>query len=225
MFQVDRPLFVSAGVSFHTNVDLTDGPLTPGDMTVSERHEYDANSRLTFQVKDNGNPVGAYNARGPLMPDPLGLYTSGNINARGNATRNAYDGLGRPWQKTIELTITGEGGDPLNPTNTYNPDGLITLRTTYDANGRMVSRADDKTNTQFYAYDVLNRQVAITNADAGWRAWTFDRDDNAITLRDENNTLHTFTYDGLNRLRAHALSPDATKTNVAGLPLLVGTTR
>jgi YD repeat-containing protein len=318
LFQVDRPLFVPAGASLHTNVDLTDGPLTPGDMTVSQRYEYDANSRLTFQVKDNGavfqqvydgagrllwkvlpqvdtvtpggpyptwsdftydadgnlvrqsdilsnphgkvppqvvtrlmvydrlnrrvretdhdghtrytefdsrnNQVGAYDARGPLMPDPLGLYTSGDINDRGNATRHAYDGLGRPWQQTIELTVTGEGGAPLNTTNTYNPDGLITLRTTYDANGRMVSRADDKTNTQFYAYDVLNRQVAITNADGGWRAWTFDRDDNPIGLRDENNTLHTFTYDGLNRLRAHALSPDATKTNVAGLPLLVGTT-
>jgi RHS repeat-associated protein len=196
---------------------------------------YDALNRRVRQTDPDGhtryaefdsqnNQVSAYDARGPLIPDPLGLYTSGNINDRGNALRSAYDGLRRPWQQTSQLTTTGEGGDPLNTTNTYNPDGLITLGTTFDANSRVVSRTDDDGNTQLYAYDVHNRQVAITNADGGWRAWTFDRDDNPTSLRDENNTLHTFTYDGLNRLRAHALSLDATKTNVAGLPLLVGTT-
>lgn len=317
-FQVDRALFMAAGVTQVVATTLADGPLTPGDGNVSERYEYDALDRLTFRVEDDSavyrtdydgagrrirhtlplvdnvtpggpfrttmeleydrndnlvrrldtqtnpqglvppaqmsmiyvydplnrlvrltdslgqtryseydsrdNVVSAYDARGALIPDPLGIYVAGNINDRGNATRFAYDGLNRRWREAKELSTTGDGNAPRDLTNPYNPDGLVALLEEHDANSRITSRTDDATNRTVYAYDTLNRLVAQTNADGGLRTWQYDRDHNPVSLRDENNTAHLFVYDGLNRQVAHHLSPDPAKTNSAGLPLLAGTT-
>jgi RHS repeat-associated protein len=318
-FQVDRALFVGAGVPRQVSAVLQDGPLTPGDGYVTERAEYDALGRRTFRLEDNGavcsftcdgagrrirdtlpltdavtpggpyptqtayqydannnpirrvdthtspsglvpptdvirlyvydalnrrvretdaeghtdyteydsrgNTVATYDARGPEIPDPLGLYTASNINARGNATRYAYDGRSRRWLEVHELTTSGEGGAPLDTSNPYNSDGLITLLTQDDGNSRVVSRTDDNTNTTAYGYDPLNRLISQRNADGGTRTMQYDRDDNRIQLVDENDAVHTFTYDGLDRLTSHALSPDQSKTIADGtLPLIVGTT-
>ena len=318
-FQIDRDLFLPSGVRLQRDVELTDGSLTPGDKKLSDRFEFDANSRRTFQVKDDGhvyqfaydganrlrvetwplvdtvtpggpypmkiertfdgnnnvirkvethpnakgvprpavlttlmvydaldrlvretdpaghtkyreydsrgNVVSAYDARGPLIADPLGLYAAGKINDRGNATRYAYDGLSRRWQEMNELTTSGEGGAPLDTANPYNPDGLITKLTSYDANSRIVSRTDDSTNSTFYAYDSLNRVVGQTNADGGTKAWRYDRDHHTVRLVDENNTVHTFVHDGLDRRISHAIAADPAKKIASGaLPLIVGTT-
>ena len=177
---------------------------------------------LEYDSRDN--VVASFDARGPLIADPFGLYTSGNINDRGNVTRYAYDGLRRPWREEKELTTTGDGGDPRDLTNPFNPDGLVTLQTERDANSRVTSRTDDTANRTLYAYDALNRRVAQTNADGGWRTFSYNRDHDRIGERDENNTSHTFVYDGLGRLVSHQLTPDPAKTNAAGLPMLTGTT-
>ena len=317
-FQMDRQLFLAAGVTQLVSTALSDGPLTPGDGYLTERYEYDALGRLTFRVEDaaavyrhqydgasrriteilpladtvtaggpyptqtafqydandnlirrvdthttpdgfaapfnetrlfvydalnrlvratdalgqthyteydsRGNIVAFYDARGLLISDPLGLYTSRSINHRGNVTRYAYDGLSRRWRDERELTTTGNGGAPRNLTNAFNADGLVVTGTEYDANSRVASRADDLTNRTVYAYDALNRLVAQTNADGGTRTPTYDRDHNPTTLLDENNTLHTYVYDTLSRRVSHTIAPDNSKTNSAGLPLLVGTT-
>ncbi len=318
LIQKDRALFLATGVTQQVVTSLVDGPLTPGDGRVSERHEFDASGRMTFRGEDdnavyryeydgadrrirevlplvdtvttggpfptqvemeydrNGNvvrriethtspqglmppavltdlyvydalnrrvratdPLGltsymeydsrdnivaTYDARAALIADPLGLYTAGNINARGNTTRYAYDGMSRLWREEKEITTTGEGGAPLLTANPFNNDGRVTLLMEHDANSRLVSGTDDTTNRTRYAYDSLNRLVAQTNADGGFRIWQYDRDNHRTGLRDENNTLHTLGYDALDRRVTHQLAPDLAKTNSAGLPLLIGTT-
>lgn len=197
---------------------------------------YDALNRLVratdplgqtscIEYDSRDNVVATYDARGASVPDPLGLYTADNINDRGNVTRYAYDGVGRRWREVRELTTTGNGDAPRDLSNPFNPDGLVIVQTEFDANSRIVSRTDDAANRTAYSYDVLNRLVTQTNADGGLRTWQYDRDDNQTSMRDENNTLHTFVHDGLNRLVTHLLAPDLSKLNAAGLPLLVGTTQ
>ena len=317
-FQVDRALFLAAGVTLQVATALADGPLTPGDGNVSERQEYDALGRLTFRVEDDnavyrydhdgagrrlretlplvdtvtpggpypcqaeydydqnnnvvrrvethsnpqgavppatlttlfvydalnrqvratdslgqtryaefdsqGNVVASFDARGPIMADPLGLYTDGDINDRGNTTRYTYDGLNRLWREEQELTATGDGGGARDLSDPFNADGLVVLLTEHDANSRVASRTDDTSNRTVYAFDALDRIVAQTNADGGFRIWQYDRDHHPTQLRDENNTVHSFRYDALDRQVQHQLAPDPSKTNAAGLPMVIGTT-
>lgn len=177
-----------------------------------------------FEYDSRHNAVASYDARAATMDDPLGLHPQ-PINARGNAVRYAYDGGNRLWQVTRELSTTGEGGAPLDTANARNPDGLIVIRTEYDANSRIVRRVDDGTNATTYAYDALNRTVAQTNADGGRRTFEYDRDHHRVRLVDENNTLHRFTYDALDRVTRHTLEADPAKRVAGGtLPMLVGTT-
>jgi YD repeat-containing protein len=229
-FEYDANGNVVRRVDTHTNPD---GLVAPANET--HLYVYDALNRQVratdalgqtqyTEFDSRNNPVATYDARGPLLADPLGLYTASDINDRGNVVRYAYDGLNRQWREEMEITTTGDGGTPRNLTNAFNADGLVVTVTEHDANSRIAVRYDDLTNRTVYVYDSLNRLVAQTNADGGFQLWQFDRDNNATSQRDENNTLHTFSHDGLGRFLAHVISADATKTNIAGLPLLVGTT-
>lgn len=228
-YQYDANRNLTRRVDTHTTPDGTLAPTNQTTLLV-----YDALDRLVrttdalgqTQYRDydsRDNLVATYDARGPLRPDPLGLFP-GPINDRGNAARYAYDGSSRLWRQVLELTTTGEGGAPLNLTNRFNPDGLVTLTTEYDANSRVTWRTDDLTNKTSYAYDALDRRVAQTNADGGVRSWQFNRDRQVTALSDENRTVHRFTYDALDRRTRWQLEPEAGRTNAAGLPLLVGTT-
>ncbi len=181
-------------------------------------------TRLEYDSRDN--MVSMYDARGAVIPDPLGLFP-GDINDRGNATHHLFDGVSRRWATTRELRVGGEGENARDTTGAFNADGLVTTLTEYDGNGRVAARIDDNGNTTSYAYDDVDRPTQRTNADGGIRLWRWDRDHRRIGMTDENNTVHTYGHDRLDRLTAHTVVPDAGRSLAggdAGVPLLVGTT-
>ncbi len=99
-------------------------PMTiPGDSeppaVLTDLYVYDAVNRRVratdplgqtsyMEYDSRDNVVATYDARAALIADPLGLYTADNINARGNITRYAYDGMSRLWREEKEITTTGE---------------------------------------------------------------------------------------------------------------------
>ncbi|NIM11129.1 MAG: hypothetical protein GTO45_04005 [Candidatus Aminicenantes bacterium] len=136
-----------------------------------------------FYYDSRGLLIKTTDAQGPIIPDPLGLYTSGNINADGNAAELVHDGLGRTL-KTIRR---------------MKPEGKIIETSRWDKNSRVVSVSDDKGNTTSYAYDNLNRLVKTTFADGTTNDAVYDRDSNVIRFTDNNGTVSTQAYDALNR--------------------------
>ena len=194
----------------------------------------DTLGQTTYLDHDSrSNVLVSYDQRGAPVADPLGLYPAPEspvgvpalINDRGNPVRYFYDGASRCWLTQKELHQNGQGALPLDLSNPNIPSGVIALATEFDGNGRVVRRIDGNNNTTNFLFDFLNRMTGQTNADGGECTSSYDRDDNRISSTDENNTIHTFGYDALNRKISHSLTTDATKL-IAGtnLPLLVGTT-
>ncbi|MBI4613834.1 MAG: RHS repeat protein [Planctomycetes bacterium] len=139
-------------------------------------------------------------AQGPLSPDPLGLFTKDRINTTGNDGEYFHDGLGRLFESRTALRRDGQGGNPLDTTNSANPDGLITLLSSFDANSRLVSQTDDNGNRTSHEYDPLNRVVREIFADGTANVYEYDRDHNLVQTLDANGTVRQNEHDGLNRL-------------------------
>ncbi|MEZ0229097.1 MAG: hypothetical protein ACAI25_10770, partial [Planctomycetota bacterium] len=284
VFQTDVPLFLASGFSPIRTVNLVEGSLTPGDGLVTTRLEFDALSRSTFGIEDDGqkwervydgasravasiDPLGnrrdvtfdkgsnptrvrsterspeglvpneifdtlyvwdsldrlaritdnagqtarlTYDSRGnriltedavgPLVADPLGLYTSGQINSTGNTVLFYFDGLNRLTKKETHLRVGGQGGNLLDGSNPAIPTGTITQTYVWDTNSRLTELKDDKNQATTYQFDDLDRVVRETFADATFRSTSYDRDDNPISSTDPNGTVVTRTFDNLNRL-------------------------
>ena len=156
-----------------------------------------------------GQVIQASDAQGPLTPDPLGLYTQGNINADGNVSHSVKDALGRTLQTIRELRQNGQGGNALDLSNPSNPDGKIIEQSVWDANSRLVSVSDDKGNTTSYTWDNRNRLVLTTFSDGTTNSLAYDKASNLVQFIDNNGTVVTNTYDSLNRL----IRRDITRAN------------
>ena len=138
-------------------------------------------------------------AQGPETPDPLGIYPAGNINSDGNISHIIHDGLGRTLRTIQELTVSGQGGNPIDQSNPSNPDGKISEETSYDANSRVTAVADDKGNATGYAYDNQNRLVLTTFADGTSKSIEYNADSQPIKTIDNSGTIVQNTFDGLGR--------------------------
>jgi RHS repeat-associated protein len=145
----------------------------------------------------------------------------------GNVSSNAYDGLRRrvavtdARSNTTTFTYCGCG----SPATITDPLGNKTIHT-YDYAGRRTKTESLKPDntvvaTTTYAYDLLGRQAAVTDA-AGTRTFSYnhqglavgvtqdgklfgrtvyDADDRAATVVDRNGVAVTQTFDGLGRLK------------------------
>jgi RHS repeat-associated protein len=99
----------------------------------------------------------------------------------GRRTKSSYDGLGRLlrteggylWNGAAETIPPGM----INPSN---PDGKITTRYSYDADGRLTSLVDDSGRATLFDYDPLGRRTLVTYADGTFRRIHFDRDSLAV---------------------------------------------
>ena len=138
-------------------------------------------------------------AQGPETPDPLGIYPAGNINSDGNISHIIHDGLGRSLRTIQELTVSGQGGNPIDQSNPSNPDGKISEETSYDANSRVTAVADDKGNATGYAYDNQNRLILTTFADGTSKSIEYNADSQPIKSIDNSGTIVQNTFDGLGR--------------------------
>ncbi len=186
----------------------------------------DAKGQTTYFDFDSANRVvSRWDARGASIADPLGLFTAGNINDRGNGNHYAYDGAGRLWLRTHELRVNGQGDQPLDMTNPDNADGLIRIVRQLDANGRLVSLLDDVGNQTTYEYDALDRRTVMLNPDGSQQTYAYDFNDNMVQRTDENGTVMTGQYDALDRLTRLTGVTDPLLTVAGGAhPLYVGST-
>jgi len=152
-----------------------------------------------FAYDSRNNVVLMSDANGPPMPDPLNLF-AGPINGPGNTTSFVYDGINRLLRKIIDLRVGGQGNGSIDTSNPTNPDGRITVAQTWDANSRLTAQTDDNGNTTRYEFDDLDRHQRTVFADGTTNVFTYDRDDNASRIVDNNGSVIDNTYDAINRL-------------------------
>lgn len=153
------------------------------------RYKYDSRNNLISTSDPNGKKT----------KDKEGLY-NGKINKDGNTVHYYYDGINRKIKEERDLRKGGRGNGAIDTSNTYNPDGKITITYTYDGNSRLTAITDDNGNTTQYEYDDSNRLTKQTNADGMTKTFEYDKDSNLLKATDENGSVTEFTYDAINRL-------------------------
>src|SRR5579883_2043345 len=158
---------------------------------------YDSRDQLT----DTSDAVG------PLVQDPLNLYTAGKINSAGNTCHYYHDGLRRLISKVCDLRVGGQGGNALDTSNPASPNGTITTTYNWDLNSRLQSILDDKGNATSYQFDDLDRPIQETAADNTFRKTNYDLDDNPINSTDANGTYVVRSFDNLHRLIGVTVTP------------------
>ena len=108
------------------------------------------------------------------------------------------------------MRIDGTGATAID-TN-QSGDGFISVFYTWDSNSRLQALTDDNGNRTIYTYDDLDRKTTCTYGDVvappaladvqdpvTVETWTYDQDHNITTFTDQNGSVHTYIYDGLNR--------------------------
>jgi RHS repeat-associated protein len=177
------------------------------------RWTYDSFDRVQVETDPMGPAGGTIDRRSPAWAG-----TTVGVNAHGNVTDYDYDAAGRLlWVRKI-LTATGAGDGTLSPTpapTPANPDGLVTLGTTWDDNSVPDSRVDDKGNTTTYAYDNLDRRTAVTADDGTSWSYVYDGEGNVDWLQDPNGNEFNRSLDPANRV---------TEINVTPAPGIPGST-
>jgi RHS repeat-associated protein len=198
---------------------------TTDNIGQTSRSHYDSRSNLVYtsDAQHSQNPS-------DLIADPLGLYpvpgqSEPHINLPGNTVAYVYDGQSRQIAEVRHLRVDGQGANAIDTGNPANPDGLIVMDQDWDANSRLVARADDGStvgdqntsigviepvnplgNVTHYTYDDLDRLGVERFDDGETNTYTYDADDNQRTMVDPNVSIMTYTYDGINRLITNSVS-------------------
>lgn len=175
---------------------------TTDNLGQTHRNRYDSRDNLIESTDAQSSQTPAQ-----LISDPLGLFPApsisqppaSTINRPGNRISYLYDGINRRIAEARDLRVNGQGDQPLETANAANPDGRVTLQTTWDANSRITMRMDDKGNTTRYQYDNLNRIVQEVFADGTMNAHTYDADGHRIQTVDENRSVIHRQFDGIGR--------------------------
>jgi RHS repeat-associated protein len=174
------------------------------DESFTTEYEYDDLDRL-IRTTDNllNTQLHAYDSRDNRM-----LHTD----ARGNQTRNHYDGLNRLVRTVHDMDA--DGPDDALPGD-GDPDIVITRQ--WDDSSHLTARTDDNGNATSFQYDSLDRHEATIFADCSTDSTAYDVHDNAVSVIDANLTQVDCQYDLLNRLTAKSVVSFG--AGVAGPPL------
>ena len=232
--------------TFHI-YDSLDRPIrTTDNLGQTRRYHYDArNNRIrATDAQHSKDPADRF-------IDPLGRSPD-RINRPGNSSEYFYDGVNRRISEVRQLRAGGQANQPIDDANPANPDGLIVTDYAWDANSRLVARADDGSlsgdqntsigrieatsslgNVTRYQYDDLNRLTREISSDGAMQAMVYDADHNLITRVDGNGSVALASYDGLHRLVAREIGPaTSSSTHPAGgvkdtavVWTVIGTTR
>lgn len=131
-------------------------------------YEYDALGRVIRRVyPDQSNEQFAYNTNGQVT-----TYTdraSNDPNLPGDISQMIYDALGR-------LIETRRPRDGVSGAYTH------TMKQTYDASSRLLSRVDASGNATSYSYDALDRLVNIDFADDSSTTFSYGNDPLLYTM-------------------------------------------
>ncbi len=162
----------------------------------------DHTQRYGYDSRDN--LISISDAKGDVIPDPLGFYP-GETNEPGNTITRLFDGRDRLTSEILDVRIGGVGGQPLDFSNPFNPDGQIVVDFDYDANSRLTQLTDDAGNTTGYVYDPLDRLVQKLYADASFESYVYDRDGNLVQFTDANGTVVNTVFDVLDRAKTRSV--------------------
>jgi RHS repeat-associated protein len=176
-------------------------------------YAYDSLGRMTSAVSPRGNAIGGdptaftttvtYNAaRQPLtITDPLGHQVVNQYDVGGHLIQST-DANGNTITFSDDLD-----GRPATSTAGYGSPQATVKRTTYDADGNVLSKIDGLTHTlASYTYDGLNRQSTSTDGLARTTTYTYDRVNRLTTDVDPLNKVTAYTYDSGGRLIATSYS-------------------
>ncbi|MGW4650889.1 RHS repeat-associated core domain-containing protein, partial [Kitasatospora sp. NPDC004289] len=148
--------------------------------------------------------------------DGLGRPVSSEFRAkdvRQNSTTTAYPGVDRvdvtpPSGGTPTTTVTDARGRTVQlwqyrtPTATGNAADADVTRYTHTASGKPATRVDAAGNTWSYGYDLLGRQIASTDPDAGKSTQSYDAAGRLTGSTDGRGRSLTYGYDLLGRRTA-----------------------
>jgi YD repeat-containing protein len=162
-----------------------------------------------------------------LIEDPLHLFPAAGqsshgvtkINLAGNTIQNFYDGNNRIIARVYELRNDGQGKNPIDTANPFNPDGLITIDYQWDPNGNLTAVADDgstpgnqnnsigiieesspKGNVTRYVYDEFNRRIREIYSDGSIQGYDYGSPllvDQMERIVDPNGSQIYFLYDSI----------------------------
>jgi RHS repeat-associated protein len=178
LFEVEEALFVSAGFSPARAVDLRD---QNGDALVTNRIEYDALSRQTGYVEDDGE-------RTRVVFDGASRAIE-RTDALGNSVFTEYDRNSNP----VEVTLVELSPDGLVP------DEAFTTVYVYDQLDRLVRASDNAGQTARFAYDSRDNLVARSDPEGALVQDPLGLFPGAIN--DAGNT-RAFIFDGFDRMIA-----------------------
>ena len=183
-----------------TEIDRSQVAAEP-DETIITTNTYDVLNRLTMTVDNVGNT------------DRFGYDSRDNQtvheDAKGNTTLTDYDGANRQLATHTVMRADGTGATSIDTSQAG--DGFISVFYTWDGNSRLEALTDDNGNQTVYAYDDLDRKLSATygtvvspaladvHDPTTVESWTYDRDHNMATFTDQNGSVHTYSYDGVNR--------------------------
>lgn len=191
---------------------------------------YDARGRLqTHTIHSSGGDAVttlAYNAAGLItrITQPDGSYLNYEyddaqrlkavFNNLGERIEYTLDGAGNITQ---EQRKAGDGGVRYQQSHTYDVLGRLlkdigfsaAQATTYgyDGNGNRVSSTDARNYTTGFAFDALNRLIAVTDPLGKAAATGYDARDNITSRSDFRGLVTRYSYNGFNQVVA-VTSPD-----------------
>lgn len=148
-FRTDQRLFLPAGVAPTRPVTLQDGPLTPGDLLVSARFDFDRLSRLRFSTDDDLHETRQdYDGAGRVLA---------RIDAEANEIRLDYDDNGNPVRETCVER---------HPEAVVPDESFVSLAS-FDSLDRRTRLVTNLGHAHRAGYDSRDLPVLLTDAEAG----------------------------------------------------------
>lgn len=181
VFALDQELFLASGFGPVRPVDLRDGD---SDGVVTSRMEYDALSRLTFTVEDDGE-VGRTIYDGVSRAVEL-------LDGCGNRLLTRYDRNSQPVE-TTSIEVSPEG---------LVPDEVFKAIYVYDQLDRLIRATDNSGETSRFHYDSRDNLVRQSDPEGG----LIDDPLGLFPLPGQSGQVNRpgnsrrFVYDGLDRL-------------------------
>lgn len=135
---------------------------------------------------------------------------------RGNETVYDYDGMSRLLTITSTLHENADGLRPVDTSNPYNSDGLVTTRFLWKWGSLLDQVIDDRGQITRFYYDGLNRLQKTIWPDASMEVRGYNRAEELTSLTDPLNRIHRYTYDTAGRLRVHSVQSKDPRVGGAG---------